>query len=321
MELLNIINDSDAESFMLDFEGAINTTEYTSLSWAVSDYNDTTIDEIILPNITRFKHLFLSGEWKCLLPYLTQEGKDNSYKWKDKTKYAKEKLKPYVTEKIVHFIRAKSAFHPKVYLFYNDDHSRWKAFVGSSALTLSNFNTIESMAVLTQDDDDSDKTLFNSIMNMFTKSIPLSKNICGNSYLRKRAEKEEKEKQIKANEEVLTQMIAGLLNEIKPFIKKERSVEIFSKYIGGSTRKELAAEYKLSTERIRQLSIIKKTNLNRAICYLVKEKGIDEVKNRLRRLDNLEIPETKLNKERKAFIMRFLEGVSKAENKINAPKE
>lgn len=319
MQLLNIINDADAESFTSIFDKTIEDPSYTSLSWAVSDYNDATVDEYFLPNAERFKHLYLSGEWNCSLSYRTQKRQESIKYWRETTPYAKHVLGTY---KNVVFIRAKNAFHPKVYLFYNDDHSRWKAYIGSLTLTISNFNTIESVAVLTQDDDDKEGTLFNSILKMFTESIPLSENICGNYYTRKRAEKENREKQIQDHEIAINEVFATLSDKLSPFVGNgltKRRFEIFSKYIRGRSRKELANEYQISEERIRQICDVKKLSLHSVIRNMVKYESkeyVEEVKRILISIerDSLfqEMAEKPLKLKREEFTKRINELLAKA---------
>lgn len=241
MKLLNSVYDTDT-SIYESFSTAIKNDKYTSWSWAVSSFDDDwLINECFLPNPNKFKHLYLASSW-------------NNKPIKN-IQSIKDQLKDYPSVK---FIDAKRVFHPKVYLFYNEDHTLWEAFVGSFNLIFvdgDEYATIESVAILTQEDD-VDGSLFASIMRMFTETIPYSKAIRGNT---KEYNAHEREKALshkrKCEEKVVT-TISILLDILKPFVIDKQTMRGFMfyyRFICGESLSDIGESVGLTRERIRQI--------------------------------------------------------------------
>ena len=308
MRLRTVLNGDDSTRLIDDFYEALESQTYTSISWAVSSYTDEwLIDELFIPNAEKFKHLYISGKWN------SNAGKDNSIKWRNIVANAKNKLEGY---SCVKFINAVSIFHPKVYLFYNDDHSEWIAFIGSLNLTLSDFNTIESVAIVTQDDD-TDGSLFDSILKMFTKDIPLSNNITGNKRAQNKAKCEEDNKYYSECELQVKEDLSKLLQELMPIVSGKRNFEILSRYILGETRIDLADAYGISAARIGQICI--RWRFKTAIKSLAespdKSVSIKAILDRLNKgvyyHDYLKAPQKGQEETRKKLRIRFIKQMNK----------
>ncbi len=226
------------------FKETLDNEEYSYWSWAVSSLDEEMYSEVVKPHLNKFRHLYLTESWDNLV-----YKKDNWIKWKKKTGWLQEDLQD---KEFVHFIRANHKFHPKVYLFYSDDKSSWKAFVGSMNLTYADFSTIESMAIITQEDDNANGDLFNRLMLMFEKTIPLSKNIQGNKRAIRREEKNSKQLiNIQFQED-----INHILEVLQPFFKdgkSERDYNIISMNLQGEDPVVISESVNLSKERVRQI--------------------------------------------------------------------
>ncbi len=259
MRIINSISNQDYYNALLD---AMNNEEYTNWSWAVSWVNNEYLYSHIIPNINKFKHLFLTKCWHSLTG-----GIENSMRWHDETRYAYNVLKKY---SFVHFINAKEIFHPKVYVFYNENNSLWTAFVGSANLSFGlNFN-IESIAVVSQDDD-KDGHLFQQIMRIFEEDIPFSENITCNKNWIRRIEKKRKEQYELDCEAHIIKTMKQITDLLDPYIPQEpitkRNFTILTRYLKGDSKIDLSSFYCLKPETVRQIC--------RKMCYVKNIKRIN----------------------------------------------
>ena len=161
-----------------------------------------------------------------------------------------------VTESIkgvpVYFINTQhKRFHPKVFLFTNREKSEWKAIVSSANITSGFDHYIQSSVLLSQDDDDEEHGLRKNLEDYFE----YLKNVETATKVIKKELKLKSENQI--NQEFILS-VSCFLDTVEPLLDKELTLDrrwiMFKRFMNGEAYKDIAKDFGLSGERIRQLA-------------------------------------------------------------------
>lgn len=164
----------------------------------------------------------------------------------------------------VHFIEAPSKhFHPKVFLFTNREKPEWKAIVSSANITYGLEHNIQSSVLLSQDDDNEERGLKSNLEDYFEYLKIVEKENA-----KKESKKERKLKTENLKHEFISS-VSCFIDTVEPLLNENftsnRQWLILKRFMNGESYTDIASDFGLTGERMRQLAQKGASRLNSSI--------------------------------------------------------